>query len=371
MTLSVGVGLGVLGCSGNPESTPPVQTEAPTSYDNQEELDALAERWKRSQNDFTGRMKKLSNLEQLYVVRQVLANPKVEHSPRLCQTLSKQHRDYCMEMLGRSHIWDIPVADDRSQVPPSSGQHTTCVPSDVWCKTAEAIQDAKHGKVDNARAICASLPDTQAREECFFQTAEQVAKQDQPTSLETAFQLCAETTAYLSHCHAHVIEFAAATFQSPPEQLNIIKQYGASRSEFLEQYYLTMKARQSPQNRNLPHWDKHSVQTLLFLQTQKQADRSLSDWIAQFQSALPTLQLDSLELDEEMSSYWIQQGRAQHPSTLYLSLETRPYSENETLDLKMAMIAALIQLQFPVTEATNEVSHPTLQWMLNRASHKR
>ena len=38
-------------------------------------------------------------------------DPKAEHSPRLCQTLNKQHQDYCIQMLGRSHIWDIVSQD--------------------------------------------------------------------------------------------------------------------------------------------------------------------------------------------------------------------------------------------------------------------
>ena len=361
----------VLGCSNSPETSQTPQTTPVQEHEDKPDLDALVRRWKRSQNDFTARMKSLSDMERLYVVRQVLANPKAEHSPRLCQTLSKQHHAYCIEMLGRSHIWDIPIEDNGNLESESNLDNTSCASNDVWCLTNDAVQNAKHGHPDTARKLCASLPDTQAREECFFQTAEQVAKQDQHKSLETAFQLCAETTAYRSHCHAHIIEFAATTFQSPTEQLNVIKQYGASKSEFLQQYYLTMKARHSPQNPHLPHWDKHSVQTLLFLQRQTKVDRSLTEWIARFHDAIPTLKLDSLNLDGEMSSHWIQHGRAQHLSTLYLSLESRPYSENEALDLKMAMIAALIQLQFPVTAVTNEVSHPTFQWMLNRASHKR
>jgi len=361
----------VLGCSNGPETNQTPQTTPVQEYEDNPDLDALVRRWKRSPNDFTARMKTLSDLERLYVVRQVLANPKAEHSPRLCQTLSKHHHAYCMEMLGRSHIWDIPIKDNGIRESEGSIDNSKCTSSDVWCLTGEAIQRAKHGHSGIARDICASIPDTQAREECFFQIAEQVAKQDQPKSLETAFQLCAETTAYRSHCHAHIIEFAASTFQSPPEQLNVIKQYGAAKADFLRQYYLTMKARHSPQNTHLPHWDKHSVQTLLFLQRQTKVDQTLTEWIEQFQDVIPTLNLDALDLDEEMSSHWIQRGRTQHPSTLYLSLETRPYSENVELDLKMAMIAALIQLQFPVTAVTNEASHPTLQWMLNRASHKR
>ena len=74
------------------------------------ELDTLVQKWKRSQNQFTLEMNTLSDMEKLYVVRQILSNPKAEHSPKLCTTLNKQHRDYCMQMLGRSHIWDIPVS---------------------------------------------------------------------------------------------------------------------------------------------------------------------------------------------------------------------------------------------------------------------
>ena len=58
--------------------------------------------------------------------------------------------------------------------------------------------------------------------------------------------------------------------------------------------------------------------------------------------------MDSLKLDEEINNYWVQQGHAQHPSRLYLSLETRPFSEDESQDLQYAMVAALVQLRFPL-----------------------
>ena len=358
--------LGVLSCSNSSDSSKlSIQSNPPS------ELDDLVKRWKRSQNQFTLKMTELSDMERLYVVRQILSNPNAEHSPRLCQTLSAQHQDYCMQMLSRSHIWDIPIATENI-APTTRTKVDGCDDNDVWCLTTTAIQRVKHGRVEQSAEICASLPDTQALEECFFQTAEQVAKQDRLNSLEEAFKFCKQTTAYLEHCHAHIIENAARTLQAPPDLLTIIENnVSKQQSTFLQEYYLTMKARQSPFNRFIPYWDKHSAQTLIFLSTQSKVDNSLSNWIALFQEAQSTIRTHTLKQDEEINNYWIQQGRAQHPSKLYLSLETRPYSKDKSLDIQFAMVAALIQRRFPLDTIKKQTDHPTIQWMLNRASHKR
>ena len=361
----------LLGCSNNLGSPNVTPSEPVDPNDRQTEIDALAKKWKRSQNQFTLNMKELSDMERLYVVRQILSNPNAEHSPRLCQTLSDPHQEYCMQMLSRSHIWDIPLVTQsiiRTTRPHVEG----CDDNDVWCLTSKAIQEAKHGRIEQSAKICESLLDAQSIEECFFQTAEQIAKQDQTNSLENAFTFCQNTTAYLEHCHAHIIENAARTFQSPPDLLTIIEnKVSKQQSTFLQEYYLTMKARQSPFNRFIPYWDKHSVQTLIFLSTQSKVDNSLSHWIELFHEAQSTISTHTLRQDEEMNNYWVQQGRAQHPSKLYLSLETRPYSKDKSLDLQFAMVAALIHRRFPVDTIKNQTEHPTIQWMLNRASHKR
>lgn len=359
--------IGLLACSSAPDSPSP----SSEVMDQNAALDTLAKKWKRSQNQFTLEMKALSDMERLYVVRQILSNPKAEHSPKLCQTLKKQHRDYCMQMLGRSHIWDVPAPKGVVKIATEVNVEQ-CTKNDVWCLTSKAILEVKHGRIIEAKKLCGSLSDNQAREECFFQSAEQIAKQDRFGSLEDAFTFCEHTTAYREHCDAHIIEFAATTFQPPLEQLSIIEGYVAKdQVSFLQDYYLTMKARQSPFNHFTPYWDKHSVQTLIFLSTQSKSDHSLSHWIAAFQKTRSLLHTHELKQDEEMNNYWVQHGRAQHPSKLYLSLETRPFSEDESEDLQFAMVAGLIQRQFPVGTIKKESKHPTIQWMINRASHKR
>ena len=97
----------------------------------------------------------------------------------------------------------------------------------------------------------------------------------------------------------------------------------------------------------------------------------MTHWIELFEDTLPTLNTRELKQGEEINNYWIQQGKAQHPSKLYLSLETRPFSENESQDLQLAMVAGLIQRHFPVDTIKAESHNTTIQWMLNRASHKR
>lgn len=356
-----------LACSNATDPTP----VSADSINQSESLDVLADKWKRSQNQFTLEMAELSEMERLYVVRQILGSPKADHSPRLCQTLNKQHKDYCIQMLSRSHIWDIPVATD-TIVRTKPIEISDCATNDVWCLTSTAIQDTRHGRIEQAKKICASLPDVQAMEECFFQSAEQIAKQDRSGSLEDAFTFCRRTTAYREHCHAHIIEYAATTFQPPLELLTTIEDnLPTQQSSFLKDYYLTMKSRHSPFNRFIPHWDKHSVQTLIFLSTQTKSDRSLQDWIELFATALPTLNIYELKQDEEINNYWVQQGRAQHPSKLYLSLETRPFSDEESLDLEFAMVAGLIQRQFPVDTIKQQAVHPTIQWMIDRSRNKR
>ena len=73
--------MGLIACSG--ELEPPSATSE-TNMIRQAALDALVQKWKRSQNQFTLEMKTLSDMERLYVVRQILSNPKAEHSPRTC-----------------------------------------------------------------------------------------------------------------------------------------------------------------------------------------------------------------------------------------------------------------------------------------------
>lgn len=358
---------GLLACSSATDSIY-VSSE---SIDQNEDLDLLVNKWKRSQNQFTLEMAELSEMERLYVVRQILGSPKADHSPKLCQTLNKQHKDYCIQMLGRSHIWDIPVATD-TIVETTPIEVSDCASNDVWCLTSTAIQDTRHGRIERAEQICASLPDVQAMEECFFQSAEQIAKQDRSGSLEDAFNFCRRTTAYREHCNAHIIEYAATTFQPPLESLTTIEDSVATQqSSFLKDYYLTMKSRHSPFNRFIPYWDKHSVQTLIFLSTQTKEDRSLDHWIELFETTLPTLDIYELKQDEEINNYWVQQGRAQHPSKLYLSLETRPFSKEKSLDLEFAMVAGLIQRKFPVDTIKQQTAHPTIQWMIDRSRNKR
>ena len=358
--------LSLVSCLSSPD------TNVPTDVVEVLDIDSQIDLWSTKPSSFTESMGNFTTLERLYIVRQILANPNAVHNPALCRTLDETHQSYCMEMLGRSHIWDIPVEETSTFDSVSSTEIVSnCAPADVWCVSTKAIQQAKYGTMDEAKAICRSIQDAQAREECFFQTAEEVAKQDFPDSLNMAFHFCAETSAYQFHCHAHIVDFAASTTHSIVDQLNIIEQSEDPRYQFLQQYFLTMKARNSPNNPNLPHWDRHSAQTLLFLQRQSKMDRPLSEWITLFHQTHPTMEMTPLKLEREMSGYWIQSDISQHPSTLYLSLETRPYSEDVKSDMEMAMIAALVQLQFPVNKATQEVSNPTLKWMLNRASHKR
>ena len=358
--------IGLFACSNSSEAP----STTPETVDRNTALDRLVQKWSRSQNQFTMEMKGLSDMERLYVVRQILGDPKAEHSPRLCLTLNQQHQDYCIQMLGRSHIWDIPIYQDNVVNTPSPNV-TSCSEKDVWCLTSTAIQETKHGGIDRAEQICTGLSDLQAREECFFQSAEQISKQDRVGSLEQAFTFCNKTSAYQEHCHAHIIEYAASTFQPPANLLQVMEDHAGPKTEHLQAYYLTMKARHSPNNRFLSHWDKHSVQTLIFLQTQSKEVRTLTEWINVFEDNQTTMVMDSLKLDEEINNYWVQQGKAQHPSKLYLSLETRPFSEDKSQDLQIAMVAALVQLRFPLDAIASESVHPTIQWMLNRASHKR
>ena len=118
---------------------------------------------------------------------------------------------------------------------------------DVWCLTSTAIRETKHDGIERAADICGGLPDTQAREECFFQSAEQITKQDRVGALEQAFTFCNKATAYQEHCHAHIIEYAAATFQPPANLLQVIADHAGSKTDKLQAYYLTMKARHRPQ----------------------------------------------------------------------------------------------------------------------------
>ena len=353
-------------CSNNSDA-PSASSE---TVDQNTGLERLVQKWQRSHNQFAMEMDALSDMERLYVVRKILSDPKAEHSPRLCQTLNKQHQDYCIQMLGRSHIWDIPISEEVVETT-AQVKIEQCSENDVWCLTSTALQETKHGRIERAADICDRLPDTQAREECFFQSAEQISKQDRESALEQAFTFCNKINAYQEHCHAHIIEFAASTFQPPANLLQIIKDNAGKKTAHLQSYYLTMKARHSPNNRFLPHWDRHSVQTLIFLQTQPKEAHTLTDWIDGFVNSRSTMVMDSLKLNEEINNYWIQQGQTQHPSKLYLSLETRPFSEDEYQDLQFAMVAALVQLRFPLEAIVSTSNHPTIQWMLNRASHKR
>ena len=329
--------------------------------------------WKANPQAFAQRSRSLSTEERLYIVRSILTDPTAEHSPRLCQILDKQHHDYCIHTLNRSHLWDVPISlhetVENQSTPPAL---EACSTTDAWCRTQRAVNVIKHQEYPLAENICNTLSDRQAQEECFFEIAEQVSKQEHPTSMEKAFEYCAQTPTYSAHCQYHIIEHIAGTFHTPTAVLKTIDVRVAStqlRSK-LQDYYWTLKALHAPRNTLLPHWDQHSVQTIQFLQTQQKVDLPLDVWIEKFQDARQNLPYESLTLPYPIPSYWLQQGQQQHPSTLFLSLETRPYAKDPTLDLSLAMVAGLIYLEFP-TGAVQNTESSTIQWMLNRASHKR
>jgi hypothetical protein len=225
-------------CSNNSDA-PSASSE---TVDQNTDLERLVQKWQRSHNQFAMEMDALSDMERLYVVRKILSDPKAEHSPRLCQTLNKQHQDYCIQMLGRSHIWDIPISEEVVETT-AQVKIEQCSENDVWCLTSTALQETKHGRIERAADICDRLPDTQAREECFFQSAEQISKQDQLGALGSAFTFCNKVTAYREHCYAHIIEYAAFTFQPPANLLEVIEDHAGPKTEQLQAYYLTMKGR--------------------------------------------------------------------------------------------------------------------------------
>ena len=70
-----------------------------------------------------------------------------------------------MQMLGRSHICNIPVSKD-VVMKTQSVNVDECSENDVWCLTS-VIQETKHSSVEAAQ-ICASLSDTKHSKSVSF-----------------------------------------------------------------------------------------------------------------------------------------------------------------------------------------------------------
>ena len=340
----------------------------------QQEIPALINLWQRDQRDFTQVMSMHSEQEQLLVIREILRNPQLPHTPELCRSLPKSNQGYCEKMLSRSHLWDIAVTE-KPLATSQKSIDTQCGTQDDWCLTQSAVKKVRKSQISEAKTICQSIQNTQGMEECHFQLAEELSLQGQPNNISTAFEICQKAPSYLEHCHNHIIEELAQSRNSKLT-VEIVLEKLSTQQPYLQDYYLTLKALNTPSEDSLPNWDQHSAQTLLFLQWHhaqgnRKKDRSLKEWLNIFEQAPKEIFEQSLHLPYPIVSHWIQHGSRQLPSVYYLSLEKRPYSPDTAQDIKLAMVAALVQMEYPVEMIAQNELDSTIQWMLKRVPKKR
>lgn len=339
--------------------------------------------WNDEPNRFIREATILPLEERMIVVRAILEDPNSYHTPQLCQLFDGNEKSYCDQLLLRSHIWEFEQIKQNQNnvnhpshlqpektaqleaIPPQLSKN--CRPDNSWCIEEEAKQSIRSKKVSEAKGLCQSIQEEQAKEECFFQLAEEVIKNSSPSQTSNAMMLCAYSNSYQENCYAHIIERMADSYSElfPQYKEEISKFWNSKDKEFERQlldYLETNFSRKDPSSKEISFIHRNSAKAYSFVQNQDKQDRTLKEWKEIFQQQK---QFSAISKQSEIQGYWSPQRDRGHPYCLYLSLSYRPCSNQEERDLELALVAALLQQKFPI-EKIREGQDDTIKKMLNK-----
>lgn len=339
--------------------------------------------WNDEPNRFVREVKLLPLEERMIIVRAVLEDPAAHHSPQLCQFFDSKEKDYCEQLLLRSHIWEydqirqnldsinhpvrlLPeqkVVAEPIQLSPSK----SCRQDNAWCIEEEAKQNIRAEKFLAAKSLCQSIQHSQSKEECFFQIAEEVTKKLSPSKTPEAMVLCVYSETYQENCFAHLIEVMSDSYSELfPQYKNEIAQFwrpkDAQFAKQLDDYLETSFSKHNPSSKEISFVHRNSAMTYSFLLTQPKQDRTLQEWKEIFQNQQ---EFSAISEQPEIKNYWSPLRDKETLHCRYLSLAHRPCTTKETEDWELAMVAALVQQDFPLDKIRGAQSD-TIQKLLNK-----
>ena len=323
--------------------------------------------WETEPHSFVRNSSALSNAEKLLLVRSIIRNPNLTRMPLLCSILSKKDQHYCNEMLNRSHLWEVSIPSKDIEVQLNINERI-CPTNDEWCLIRTSTTLITNGETGPSIELCERIPTQIGLEECFFQIAEVSSSIDSIT-IGDSFSLCQRTPNFQEHCQAHVLEGIAKSLQPTTIIREELSHWVKSNTPIIQEpmeYWSSLRAMHNPNDQSIPMTHLHSAQTIAYLAEEQQSPRSLDEWVRMFNLRRETSKsFQPIKLSMPIINYWVD---SQTTNLYYLSLETRPSSAQIETDIRLAMLAALIQLQFPVQQIPINSLSEVERWMLSRSS---
>jgi hypothetical protein len=312
-------------------------------------------------------MQTLTEMERLQVIRHILHDAQSPNTPDLCRNLQTEHnRAYCASLLNRSHLWEVAVVESPSE---AVYQIEGCPNHDAWCITNVALKHSFKMNTIEASRTCSSIQEARSREECLFQVAEQLIETDNPTYFTDAFDLCTKAPNFKNHCQSHLIEQLAKSNSSNSSLVQILTEIHQQSELFPTDpvdYFYSQRALYFPNDVTLPIEHLNSVQTYQFLREQQKISRTLKEWMARFADYKQhPKRFAPVTVDGHIQNYWV---GIKSQKTYYLSIEQRPTSEDNTLDLQLAMVSGLVEFRFPLEIIRQEYSSGAIYQMLSKVN---
>lgn len=318
-------------------------------------------------------MNTLTEIERLQVVRRILQDTQSPNTPDLCRSLQqKYHQTYCASLLNRAHLWEVAmVKNTTGQNSPKETLFTIedCPQSDPWCITKVALDQISKFEITEASLTCTAISNIRSKEECFFQVAEHIVNKDNSTYFAKAFDICRQAPSFQNHCQSHLIEQLARSNSSNSSLVQLLTEIHQQSELFPTDpvdYFYSQRALYFPNDDKLPLKHLNSVQTYQFLRGQPKSTRSLKDWMDQFvQYKERFTNFAPVTVDGHIQNYWI---GIQAQKTYYLSIEKRPTSEDNILDMELAMVAGLVEFRFPLDIIREEYSTGPIYQMISKVN---
>ncbi len=181
----------------------------------------LIDRWREDPDGVAAELAALPPPEQLAAVEALLiADP--EGVGRLCGSLPDgDARSRCRTVRTRPHLWREDAAETPtipsplSDIPPATGP---CDAHDnpTLCWSRHARGRASGGDAQGAAAGCLAIAEPQWRQECAFQSAEELLVARGPSRYPDAVSLCALAGRFTADCLEHSVARLAALAPETP-----------------------------------------------------------------------------------------------------------------------------------------------------------
>ena len=122
----------------------------------------------------------------------------------LCDLLSSQERDYCIEQNRRPHLW-MPTKEKGDIVDvQASEEQTTCTTQS--CIQKLALSAARAGNIQEVKKACAQSQSSKWIQECIFMAAEESVALKGSQNYAVALDLCLQAGHFQENCQFHLIQ---------------------------------------------------------------------------------------------------------------------------------------------------------------------